>query len=212
VRQFIDPRALTPDSFEALVEFASRWVTADAETWTDFQDSFRERSFGPGEHLVFAGDSLSEVFFVAGGLLRLYYSDREGREWNKAFTAEGGFAGSLASGLLGVPAPYSIQALELTSVLVATWADLEALYDRHPALERLGRRIAERIAVKKELRERAFLELTPTERYEAFVHDEPALFARLPLFHVASYVGVTEVSLSRIRGRLARQARPAKPS
>ena len=113
---------------------------------------------------------------------------------------------------MGVPAPYSVQALEPTVALSAAWADLEALYDRHPALERLGRRIAERIAVKKELRERALLELTATERYQAFVRDEPALFARLPLYHVASYVGVTEVSLSRIRGRLARRARPAEPS
>ena len=195
-----------PHPHALLVDTASRIAEAPDAAWRDFRAAFEERRCEPGEHLVLAGDPLADVFFVARGLLRLYYTDRDGREWNKAFTAERGFAGSLAAGLLGVPAPYSIQALEPAVVLAAPWAALEALYDAHPPLERLGRRFAERIAVKKELRERAFLELTPTERYLAVVDDEAALAARLPLYHVASYIGVTEVSLSRIRGRLARAA------
>ena len=202
---------MTPEPpHNVLVRSAARWATADADAWAAFRALFRTRAAGADDHLVRAGDALPDVFFVAGGLLRLYYTDRQGREWNKAFTPEGGFAGSLASGLLGVPAPYSVQAVEPSMVLVAAWADLEALYTRRPALERLGRRLAERIAVKKEMRERAFLEQTPTERWQAFARDEPRLVARLPLYHVASYLGMTAVSLSRIRGRLAREA-PGSP-
>ncbi len=189
---------------DRLLQAAARWAEAPSEAWADLRSSFAERAYSKGEHLARSGDPLRDVFFVASGLLRLYYTDGEGREWNKAFTPEGGFAGSVASGLLGVPAPYAVQALEPSVVLAAGWDTLEALYERHPPLERLGRRLAERIVVKKELRERAFLELNATARYRAFVRDEPALLARLPLYHVASYVGVTEVSLSRIRGRLAR--------
>jgi len=201
------PRPDAESAGEGLTRAAARWVQAPDAVWVDFRGLFRERAYGPGEQVVLAGAPAPDVFFVHTGLLRLYYTDREGREWNKAFVRDGGFAGSLAAGLLGVPAPYAIQALEPTVALVAPWRDLEACYDRHPALERLGRRLAEQVAVKKELRERSFLERTPTERYEAFVRDEPALMARLPLYHVASYIGVTEVSLSRIRGRLARGAR-----
>ena len=191
----------------SLIESASRWTSATSEAWSDFADAFRDREFARGDHLALAGDALPEAFFVVEGLLRLYYTDREGREWNKTFATEGSFTGSIASGLLGVPAPFSIQALEDAAVLAVRWDALEALYDRHPALERLGRRIAERIAVKKEMKERAFLERTPTERYQAFARNEPDLLARLPLYHVASYIGVTEVSLSRIRGRIARQGK-----
>ena len=196
---------MTPQ--DALIMAASQWARASDEAWADFANAFDERRVGKGDHLVFAGAALPEVLFVVAGLLRLYYTDREGREWNKTFAVGAGFTGSLASGLLGVPAPFSIQALEPTLVLAARWDALEALYDRHPALERLGRRVAEQVAVKKEMKERAFLEQTATERYEAFVRDEPDLAARLPLYHVASYVGVTEVSLSRIRGRIARRGR-----
>lgn len=189
----------------SLIESASRFTSATSEAWSDFADAFRDLELGRGEPLALAGDALPDAFFVVEGLLRLYYTDGEGREWNKTFATEGSFTGSIASGLLGVPAPFSIQALEPTVVLAVRWDALEALYDRHPALERLGRRVAEQIAVKKEMKERAFLEQTPTERYQAFASREPDLLARLPLYHVASYVGVTEVSLSRIRGRIARQ-------
>ena len=189
----------------ALIESATRWAVASDHAWADFERAFGERVVGEGEHLVRAGDALPDVLFVVEGLLRLYYTDREGREWNKTFAGAGAFTGSLASGLLGVPAPFSIQALEPTRVLAARWSALEALYDRHPGLERLGRRVAEQVAVKKEMKERAFLEQTATERYQAFVRERPGLAVRLPLYHIASYVGVTEVSLSRIRGRIARQ-------
>ena len=195
-----------PAPLDSLCHAASRWADAPAEAWSDFRAAFSEKAYAKGDHIAFAGAPLRSVFFVAGGLLRLYYTDREGREWNKAFASEGGFTGSVASGLLGVPAPYAIEALEPSVVLVAGWDALETLYRKHASLERLGRRLAEQIVVKKELRERAFLELDATERYRAFVRDEPALSARLPLFHVASYLGVTDVSLSRIRGRLARAA------
>lgn len=189
---------------EVLRAAAARWTTAPPAAWDALAAAFTERSVEARHHLAFAGDPLRDVFFVAQGLLRLYYLDAKGHEWNKSFIAEGGFAGSVASGLLGLPAPYAIEALEPTDVLVASWDALEALYTQHPALERLGRRLAEQIVIKKELRERAFLELDATARYEAFVREQPALAARLPLYHVASYVGVSEVSLSRIRGRLAR--------
>ncbi len=190
--------------YDLLRRSASRWVEAPDTAWDALCAAFSERTYATDEHLIFAGDALPNAFFVADGLLRFYYTDREGREWNKTFAAVGSFAGSIASGLLDVPAPFGIQALETSTVLVVPWRALEALYVEHPVLERLGRRIAEQVAVKKELRERAFLELTATERYEALIRDEPDLLNRLPLYHIASYLGVTEVSLSRIRGRLAR--------
>lgn len=191
-------------SHDQLERVCSQWAEASGEAWADLRSAFSERTYAKGDHLVLGGDALRDVFFVARGLLRLYYTDADGNEWNKAFTPEGGFAGSIASGLLGIPAPYSIQALEDTVVLAAPWEAMEATYAAHPRLERLGRRFAEQILVKKEMRERAFLELDATERYLAFVEQQSGLIERLPLYHVASYIGVTEVSLSRIRGRLAR--------
>lgn len=184
----------------------AQWAEVDDADWAALAALFRPAAYEAGQHLVLPGAPMRDLYFVARGLLRLYYVDPDGRAWNKSFVAEGRFAGAFSSYMLNLPAPFAVEALEPVAVLAARWEELEALYERHPRLERLGRRFAEWLLVRKELRERAFLELDATARYQAFLRDEPALAARLPGFHVASYLGVTEVTLSRIRGRLARAA------
>lgn len=185
----------------------TKWVTLPDALWSELAALFRPADYDKAEHLVMVGAPMQELFFVVQGLLRFYYIDADGRAWNKSFVQEGTFAGALSSYVLGLPAPYAIEALEPTKVLVARWADVEALYDRDPAFERLGRRFAEWLAVRKELRERAFLELDAEARYEAFLNEHPDLADRIPNYHVASYLGVTEVTLSRIRSRIARSGR-----
>ena len=193
------------EPLDRLRDAVARWTTVPEPLWPEFAGLFQVRHLAAGEHAALGGGPLRDVFFVADGLLRLYYTDAKGCEWNKAFVPEGGFAGSLAAYAGAGSSPYSIQAIETSTILAAPWSGLAALYDRHPAFERLGRRFAEWLLVRKELRERAFLELDAAGRYEAFLQEAPELAARLPLYHVASYIGVTEVSLSRIRGRLARK-------
>lgn len=178
------------------------WHPIPDEQWPDLAAIFSAREFSRSSSLVAADERNDTVFFVTEGLLRIYYLDRDGRERNKAFIEAGGFAGAMSSYSTSMPAPFHIQALEKTRVLSALWEDVEAVYQRHPILERLGRRIAEWLMVKKVSREREFLELDATERYLAFLQARPELIARLPNYHIASYLGMTDVSLSRIRQKL----------
>lgn len=197
--------------FRVMRESATRWVEIPDPQWAALAACFRPVDRGRAQHLVLPGAPMQNVFFVARGLLRMYYLDADGRSWNKSFVQEGYFAGAFSSYLLGLPAPFGIEALEPTSVLAARWADVEALFDRHPALERLGRRFAEWLLVRKELRERALLELDATARYEEFLRDHADVAGRIPNYHVASYLGVTEVTLSRIRRKLGRTASQSSP-
>lgn len=139
-------------------------------------------------------------------MLRFYYVDSEGKESNKAFVTENTFAGSPVSFLLDLPTVYGIQALEATTLLAADYADFNALLDLHPIFDRLGRFFAERLLIRKELRARSLLEQNATERYLNFVKNEPHLLQRVTQYHVASYLGVTEVSLSRLRSSLAKNS------
>lgn len=184
-----------------------KWTVLNDASWARFAGIFAPADFEQGAHLVLPGAPLHKLYFVTRGMLRFYYIDAEGREWNKSFAGEGSFAGAFSSYLLALPAPYAIEALERTQLLVAPWASVEALYDSDPSIERLGRRFAEWLAVRKELRERAFLELDATQRYQHFVADHPGLVERLPAYHVASYLGVTEVALSRIKRKLVQGRR-----
>lgn len=177
------------------------WITLSDEHWSTLSGLFRPALHDAGEQLVLPGEPMQKLFFVVEGLLRFYYIDADGREWNKSFVPEGRFAGALSSYVLGLPAPFAIQAMEPSTLMVAAWADMQSLYERDPVFERLGRRFAEWLAVKKELRERSFLEMGAAARYEAFLREEPELARRVPNYHIASYLGVTEVTLSRIRAR-----------
>lgn len=173
----------------------------DAE-WQHAAPHFELRRFAAGEYLARAGSVMTHSFHIAGGLVRLFYTTADGTEHNKGFGVEGRVVGSAASKILGQPAGYDIQALEDAVTLAMPFKAADALLDRHPAWERLRRLALERLFLEKELREMEFLLFDATTRYRRFMRGEPALAARLPLHHVASYLGITPVALSRIRRRL----------
>ncbi len=192
----------------SLLQAALRWVCLDEAQQHALVSAFSSREVEAGKHIVLPGSTAHEVLFVARGLLRFYYPSADGRESNKAFVAEGEFAGALAAANLGLPLLYGIEALEPSIVLTMPCADFVALMDGDPTFERLGRKLVEMILVRKELRTRSLLLQTATERYLDFVEQRPDLLQRVPLYHIASLLGITDVHLSRIRRELAR-ATPA---
>jgi len=156
------------------------------------------RRLAPGQHLLRAGETATQVMFVAEGLLREYYIDGAGRESTRRFCQPGEFSGSLADLLAGGPSAVSIEALETTRIIDIEWARLDALAETHPCLMKLMRRFAEGLYVRKMRREFEMLTMPAAQRYARFVRDEPGLNARLPRHMVASYLGITQVHLSRL--------------
>lgn len=177
-------------------------VDLPEEEWAWAAPHFRPRHFGRGDHLARHGERMTHSHHIVHGLVRLYYTTPDGAEHNKGFAAEGRVVGSAASKLAGAPAGFDIQALEDTRTLSLPFEVADALVARHPAWERLRRLAMERLFLEKEQREKDFLTLDATARYLAFVEREPHLAGRVPLHHVASYLGITPVALSRIRRRL----------
>ena len=192
---------------DRLLTAAADWVDLSRPQQIAFAALFETRVVGARDVLALPGSSAHEILFVARGLLRFYYPSDDGRESNKAFVAENEFAGALASANLGVPLLYGIEALEPSTVLAARYTDFAALMDADPAFERLGRKLAELILARKERRTRAFLLQSATERYQDLERLHPDLLQRVPLFHLASYLGITDVHLSRLRrGLIQRDA------
>lgn len=177
----------------------ARWVDLDSRRLETLRDLFVQREVGARETVALPGSRDHEILFVEHGLLRFYYPGLDGRESNKAFVVEGEFAGALASAHLDLPILYGIEALEPAVCLAAPVSAFSALMDRDPAFDRLGRLLAEQILARKELRTRSFLLQTAAERYDDLVQDRPDLLQRVPLYHLASYLGVTDVHLSRLR-------------
>lgn len=178
------------------------WIDLTDSQWHQLAAIFQLRAVQEREHITFPDTAVHELYFVCDGLLRFYYLSDEGTESNKAFVAENTFAGSLAAARLNLPVLYGIQALEPTIFLAVEFSDFVALYEQDAVFERLGRKFAEWLLIRKELRMRSLLQQKVTERYLNFVKDHPDLVERIPQYHIASYLGITEVSLSRLKRSL----------
>ncbi|MEO0558262.1 MAG: Crp/Fnr family transcriptional regulator [Bacteroidota bacterium] len=191
------------EPIRAFLDAALRWAPLDANRQLELANRFEMRRVEAGEALALPGDDRHDILFVAEGLLRFYYPGSDGRETNKAFVVEGEFAGAVASAQLGVPLLYGIEALEATTVLASSYRAFSELMDADPAFERLGRKLAETILARKERKARDLMLKSASERYADLLETRPDLVQRVPLYHLASYLGMTDVHLSRVRRELA---------
>jgi CRP-like cAMP-binding protein len=156
------------------------------------------RTYPAGQTLIDIGGPPSRCWFLISGFLRFYYVTESGREFNKAFSRPGEIVMPLTAALARAPNTFVIAAVTDARTLAFPAALIPALYDRHPAWERIGRVLAEQMAVRKEARERELLLDPAYVRFQRFADRYPELVEWLPQRQVASYIGVTEQALSRL--------------
>jgi CRP-like cAMP-binding protein len=197
-------RIYSPRSIERFRHSIESQVSVPEGEWEYLVPHLVERIFEKNDYLVSAGDVANNFYFIIEGLVRFFYSTKDGKEFNKHFAMENGFAGSFHSLVLQEPCGFFIQALERTNTLVLPNQLLRELYERHPCWERLGRRNAENLVLIKEAREKELLLDSLEIRYRRFLKEYPGLAERIPQYHIASYLGVTDVALSRIRRKINR--------
>ncbi len=188
------------DSQVPLLAAARQWAPLTDAQGDALAALFSTTAVDARQHLFLPGDGDHDILFVSSGLLRFYYPSADGgREANKAFLVEGTFGGALGAAQLGLPLLYGVEALESTLVLRAAYSDFSDLMDADPAFERLGRKLAEHLLARKERRARSMLVQDASERYRDFADAHSDLMQRVPLYHIASLLGITDVHLSRIR-------------
>lgn len=162
----------------------------------------RACDFQSGEYLLRAGEVATEVFFLCDGLVRFFYLQDDGKEHNKSFAEQTQFAGALQAEFSPQPSRFYVQALEPVSALALSLDGLHTLYNESLDWANLGRRYMQTVVLRKSAREASFLLDSAEQRYLDFQQQYPGLAERLPLYHIASYLGITDVALSRIRRRL----------
>ena len=168
-----------------------------------FKPFLAEKFLRKEEMLLVAGSCCRELSFIVSGVFRLY-CPVGGKEVNLHFFTENEFVADYGSFLGMVPARYSIQSLEHAHVVTISREKLFEAYDRSKNWERLGRLMAEQFACMFTYRLEKFLFMDGMERYRALMEENPRLFDRVPLYHLASYLGMERESLSRIRQRLCK--------
>jgi len=156
----------------------------------------------PKKHVLCReGEVAREVFFINQGLLRLYYSN-EGEDITAFLFQEGLFASCHESFLRQAPSLQTLETLEPTALLVIRKEDWDRLHEELPVLNVITRKIAEQRFVNMQQILSSFLLDSPEERYVRFEKSNRSLLQRVPQHYIASFLGMTPVSLSRIRKRL----------
>lgn len=192
----------SPNQFIALKTVVSQLVNPPELEWQNFTQLFQQKSLRKQEFFIQAGSTSIDLGFINSGLVCFFYENEHGIEFNKTFCQENQWIAAYSAYLTNTPARFNIQALENTHILTAKLADIVLLFDQHECWQKLGRLLAEQLYIKKEQREAEFLLDSALQRYKNFLHNHPQLEQRLPQYHIASYLGITAVALSRIKNKL----------
>lgn len=174
--------------------------------WAALLPQVQARTLARHEAFVQPGDQHLYIGFLLSGTARQFYLLPDGTERTTYFFFQHDVLADYRSCVLGQPAALTIEALTPCELLVFPYATLRHLYDAFPAWERIGRRIGEYVLAGLEARLVELLTLSPEERYRALVAAtaKRKILDQIPQHFVAAYLGITPVSLSRIRARLAR--------
>ena len=182
-----------------LEDFISKRVKLPEEALKAFVTSFKKRIFLKNDFLITEGDISNELYFIERGIFRHYHYTDDGKEATACFLKEDNFAFEVVSFFTRTPSQEIMQAVEDSVVYVLDYRTLQQLYLSHPQLERFGRMLVEeqfaefKKIVLSQLRE------TAEERYLKLLKEQPDLFQRVPLKHIASFLGINNTSFSRIR-------------
>ena len=167
----------------------------------------RTRALEPGESFCRLGQERHEVGFIQAGIVRYLVILPDGNESTKDFSFKGGFTLSFGSAALNRPAAVAIEAVVRTELLVWPYQALLDLYESSMEWQKLGRRIAELLYVRKEQRELSFLLLDAEARYRQMRAQFGAQADAIPQYFLASYLGVRPQSLSRLKRKIADEHR-----
>ena len=162
---------------------------------------FEPKKITKNEYYAVEGKTAKSLAFLEKGLMRAFYKNDEGEEFNKIFFENPSIVGGYTSLITKEPGCINIQCLTDCEIIEANFEDIVGLYEENRSIETLNRKIAENFFVEKERREMYLVMYNATRRYEQFRIDFPNLENSLAQYHIASYLGITPVQLSRIRAK-----------
>lgn len=175
-------------------------VEIDDSRINQFVALSRKSTLKKGQIFVPEGGICKELWFLNRGIVRYFIIHGDGTDSTKDFSIDckNPFCTSYTSFTTGTPSLINIEALEECDVNVWKKEDIEQLLEEMPWVL-FAKRIAEWMYIRKEKREISFLKDTAEERYSSFANEHPEVIQRVPQYHIASYLGITPESLSRIR-------------
>lgn len=190
---------------EILFKYLNRWTTLGKEEQQAIVDAIRVEEHRKGTVLLRQGDVPGKCYFVLRGCVRQHAVDADGNETTSDFYEEEHAIAVFNLHREDRSSAYTFTCVEDSVLVVGDLNAEQDMYDRHDQLETMTRRMIEESFGQAQERFAAFVAATPEERLRALLRSRPGLVDRVPQHQLASYLGMTPESLSRIKKRLVEQ-------
>lgn len=174
------------------------------EAWIEFQKLLEPIELKRNEYLVQEGDRVNFCYMLLDGVVRVFYN-KDGNEYNKTFFISGMFPTALTALISDKPCALSFQALTPCRLFQFSYKGFKELFEKHRCLETLLLKILEQLWIKKERHDIEMVTNDATTNYLIFKEEYPELENLISQYHIASYLGITPIQLSRIRAQLVQQ-------
>ncbi|HYC27753.1 MAG TPA: Crp/Fnr family transcriptional regulator [Chitinophagaceae bacterium] len=189
--------------FDKLLKYVAKYISLTEEETAFFTSLLKVRLLRKRQYLLQAGDVSRNEYFVNSGCLRAYTVDDKGMEHVVQFAIEEWWINDLYSFLTQTPAAYNIDAVEDAEVICIGRDTYELVLEKIPKFERMYRIMFQSSLITHQRRIIENISLPAHERYRLFLERYPQFEQRFPQHQIASYLGITPESLSRIRKQLA---------
>lgn len=183
---------------QSLLDYFKKFHPLSKQAESAILDISSTISIAKNKDLQPIGHTCKTIYFITKGLARIYYF-KDGIDITESFAFENELIERIESLFTGKPSRKGIQVLEDSEIIAINANALFRLYDSFPEIERLFRKIFEAAYVDTVNRIESIQFHTAEERYQALIEQAPNVIKRVPLKYIASYLGITQQSLSRIR-------------
>ncbi|MEO0468547.1 MAG: Crp/Fnr family transcriptional regulator [Bacteroidota bacterium] len=188
---------------DQLLAFLQSISPLTSEVCEEIARIFRADALPAGSYFAEFDIYAREVAFLESGVVRAFFVNAEGKQYNKQFFVGPSFIGAYTSLLTATPNRIAQQALTDCVIWRADYEVVEKNYARYHDLERLGRKIAEMYFLEKEKKELEMALMEAEERYLIMRQQFPTIEQLIPQYHIASYLGISPTQLSRVRRKMA---------
>jgi CRP-like cAMP-binding protein len=189
--------------FDLLYKKITDKITLTEEEFNLCKTLFSPKKLRKKQSILQEGDIGRYNIFVTKGLLRSYTIDEKGNEHILQFALEGWWTADLYSFFTGEPSLFNIEALEDSELLLINHTDWESLLQKLPAFERYFRILIQNNLIATQRRLMESLSETAERKYLKFMKTYPESIQRVPQHMIASYLGITRETLSRLRRDIA---------
>ncbi|WP_149697164.1 Crp/Fnr family transcriptional regulator [Chitinophaga sp. CF418] len=187
---------------EQLANYIKEQIKVSEEELTTILSYFTPLKAKKNELLLTQGQTSQRSYFVGKGCLRIYFITEDGQDATRYFAFENMFATALMSFITAEPSEEFIQAVEATEMFYISHRDFYHLLDIIPQWEKFYRSYLEGAYVNNTRRLMSFITLEAVERYRQLLDQNPVIVKRLPNKMVASYLNISQETLSRLKSRV----------